>query len=100
MLENIIKKVDEKTRAFQEEGQVVEGVVQNELTNLDVLSVYLIYRRHRKNEDLQNVLDNSIGKHVAFETRYIEPQQTFEENYVNLQAINFDIVMEDDEKEN
>lgn len=45
MLENIIKKVDEKTRAFQEEGQVVEGVVQNELTNLDVLSGYLINLR-------------------------------------------------------
>ena len=50
-------------------------------------------------EGLQTVLDNSIGKHVQFETRYIEPQQVFEENYVNLQAINFDIVTEDDEKE-
>lgn len=58
------------------------------------------YNSGQSADDLQNVLDNAIGKHVSFETRYIEPQQTFEENYVNLQAINFDIVTEDDEKEN
>ena len=58
------------------------------------------YNSGQSADDLQNVLDNAIGKHVSFETRYIEPQQTFEENYVNLQAINFDIVTEDDENEN
>ena len=49
--------------------------------------------------ELQQFLDDSIGKHIVFETKFIEPQQVFEENFVNLQAINFDIVTED-EKEN
>ncbi|WP_026651592.1 DNA polymerase III subunit gamma/tau [Butyrivibrio proteoclasticus] len=51
-------------------------------------------------EELQTFLDESIGKHIEFETRFLEPEQNFEENYVNLQAINFDIVTEDEEKEN
>ncbi len=51
-------------------------------------------------EELQTALDDSIGKHVVYETRYIEAGNDFEENYVNLQAINFDIVTEDEEKEN
>ncbi len=49
-------------------------------------------------EELQTVLDEFIGKHITFEVRYVEDNQTFEENYVNLQAlggINFDIVTED-----
>jgi DNA polymerase-3 subunit gamma/tau len=51
-------------------------------------------------KELQDVLDMALGKHVEFETRYLEPQQVFEENYVNLQAIKFDIVTEEEEKEN
>ena len=51
-------------------------------------------------DELQNFLDEIIGKRVEFETRYIEPNQTFEESYVNLQSINFDIVTEDEDKEN
>ena len=51
-------------------------------------------------DELQDVLDQALGKHVVFETRFLEPQQVFEVNYVNLQAINFDIVTEDEEKEN
>ena len=50
-------------------------------------------------EELQQFLDDASGKHIEFETKFIEPQQVFEENFVNLQAINFDIVTED-EKEN
>ncbi|SDA79281.1 DNA polymerase-3 subunit gamma/tau [Butyrivibrio sp. INlla18] len=51
-------------------------------------------------EELQQVLDGAIGKHVEYETRFLPAEQDFEENYVNLQAINFDIVTEDEEKEN
>ena len=58
------------------------------------------YSNGTSSEELQDVLDQALGKHVEFETRFIEPQVVFEENYVNLQAINFDIVTEDEEKEN
>ncbi|ADL32974.1 DNA polymerase III gamma and tau subunits DnaX1 [Butyrivibrio proteoclasticus B316] len=54
------------------------------------------YSKGESKEELQDFLDNATGKHVEFETRYLEPTQVFEENYVNLQAINFDIVTEDD----
>ena len=57
------------------------------------------YSKGDSNDELQQFLDDAIGKHIEFETKFIEPQQVFEENYVNLQAINFDIVTED-EKEN
>lgn len=58
------------------------------------------YSAGQSAEDLMNVLEQASGKHVEFETRFLEQQQSFEENYVNLQAINFDIVTEDEEKEN
>ena len=57
------------------------------------------YGKGESAEELQNFFDNATGKHIEYETRFLEPQQVFEENYVNLQAINFDIVTED-EKEN
>ena len=57
------------------------------------------YSKGESNAELQQFLDDAIGKHIEFETKFIEPQQVFEENFVNLQAINFDIVTED-EKEN
>ncbi len=61
------------------------------------------YSTGESREELQNFLDEAVGKHIEFEAKYLEPQQVFEENYVNLlalnQAINFDIVTED-EKEN
>lgn len=46
-------------------------------------------------EEFQNFIDNMMGKHVEYEARALAPQQVFEENYVNLQNINFDIVTED-----
>ena len=51
--------------------------------------------------ELQDFLDNLLGKHVEYEMRFLPETESFEENYVNLQAIKFDIVTEDtDEKEN
>ncbi len=57
------------------------------------------YSKGESNAELQQFLDDAVGKHIEFETKFLEPQQVFEENFVNLQAINFDIVTED-EKEN
>ena len=58
------------------------------------------YSKGQSAEDFQSFIDGIMGKHVEYETRCLEPTQTFEENYVNLQAINFDIVTEDEDKEN
>ena len=57
------------------------------------------YSNTESAQELQNFLDNMIGKHVEYEVRFLEESQNFEENYVNLQAINFDIVTEDDNDE-
>ena len=57
------------------------------------------YSKDESREELQNFLNGILGKHVEYETRCVEPNQTFEENYVNLQNINFDVVTEDDDKE-
>ncbi len=58
------------------------------------------YSRGESADEFQNVLDNITGKHVEYEARFLEPTQNFEENYVNLQSINFDVVTEDEEEEN
>ena len=76
------------------------------LGNDDILQIVLDnkqltdkYSKGESKEELQNFLDNATGKHIEFETRYLEAQQTFEENFVDLQAIKFDIVTEDSETE-
>ena len=56
------------------------------------------YSKGESKEELQNFLDEAVGKRIEFETRYLEPNQVFEENYVNLQAINFDIVTEEEKE--
>ena len=53
------------------------------------------YGRGESRDELQQFLDDICGKHIEFQTQYLEPQQKFEENYVDLQAINFDIVTEE-----
>ncbi|MCR5404937.1 MAG: DNA polymerase III subunit gamma/tau [Butyrivibrio sp.] len=50
-------------------------------------------------DEFQDFIDSLTGKHIEYETKFIEPSQVFEESYVNLQSIKFDIVTEDDEKE-
>ncbi|MBQ3795844.1 MAG: DNA polymerase III subunit gamma/tau [Butyrivibrio sp.] len=57
------------------------------------------YSKDESREELQNFLDEASGKHIEFETKFLEPKQVFEETFVDLQGINFDIVTED-EKEN
>ncbi len=46
-------------------------------------------------DELQNILDGILGKHIEFETRTLEEGRNFEEHYVDLQAIKFNIVTED-----
>ena len=56
------------------------------------------YAKGDSARELQEFLDGQTGKHITYETRFLEQEQEFEENYVDLQAIKFDIVTE--EKEN
>lgn len=41
-IDKVIEAIASKTSEFQKEGQVVEGVVQNEISNLEILSGWLI----------------------------------------------------------
>ena len=50
-------------------------------------------------DEFQDFIDGLMGKHVEYETRFLPPQQVYEENYVDLQSINFDIVTEDESEE-
>ncbi len=57
------------------------------------------YAQGESAQELQDFLDNLTGRHVTFETRFLPPQEVFEENYINLESINFDIVTEDESEE-
>ncbi len=54
------------------------------------------YSKGESAEEFQNFIDESVGVHIEYEARFLEPTQNFEENYVDLQAIKFDIVTEDE----
>ena len=87
-MENPMKTYLQRAKLSLGNGDILQIVFENrQLTEK--------YSKGDSFEELQTFLDDAIGKHVEFETRYLEPQQVFEENYVNLQAINFDIVTEE-----
>lgn len=96
----ILARMENPMRTFMQRARLSLG--NNDLLQIvfDNKQLSDKYAGGQSAEDLQNVLDQAAGKHVEYETRFLEQQQTFEENYVNLQAINFDIVTEDEEKEN
>ena len=87
-MENPMKTYLQRAKLSLGNGDILQIVFENrQLTEK--------YSKGESFEELQTFFDDAIGKHVEFETRYLEPQQVFEENYVNLQAINFDIVTEE-----
>ncbi len=91
-MENPMKTYFQKARLSLGNDDVLQIVFDNrQITDK--------YGRGESRDELQQFLDDISGKHIEFETKFLEPQQVFEENFVNLQAINFDIVTED-EKEN
>ena len=47
--------------------------------------------------ELSEILDDSIGKHVEFEVRYANQDKPVAEQYVSLNDINFDIEIEEEE---
>ncbi|MBE5824560.1 MAG: DNA polymerase III subunit gamma/tau [Butyrivibrio sp.] len=58
------------------------------------------YSHGEGGDELSAFIDEIVGKHVEYEAKYLEPNQNFEENYVNLlDGINFDVVTEDDDNE-
>ena len=95
----ILARMENPMKVFMQRARLSLG-------NNDLLQIVFDNKQYSdkyasgQSEELQNILDQAVGKHVEYETRYLEQQQSFEENYVNLQAINFDIVTEDEEKEN
>ncbi|MCR5102470.1 MAG: DNA polymerase III subunit gamma/tau [Butyrivibrio sp.] len=55
------------------------------------------YNEEEYHNNLKNYLSEQIGKEVDFEVRYLEPERKFEENYVDLAVINFDVITEEEE---
>ena len=47
-------------------------------------------------QEIESALSKEMQKQVLVEIRYLTPTEHFEENYIDLQAINFDIVTEDE----
>ena len=87
-MENPMKTYLQRAKLSLGNGDILQIVFENR-------QLAEKYSKGDSFEELQTFFDDAIGKHVEFETRYLEPQQVFEENYVNLQAINFDIVTEE-----
>ena len=87
-MENPMKTYMQKARLSLGNGDTLQIVLENKLLADK-------YSDGAENEELQGILDEAVGKHVTFELKHLEAQQSFEENYVNLQAINFDIVTEE-----
>lgn len=54
------------------------------------------YRDEMYYNSLKNFFAEQIGKEVDFEVRYLEGEKRFEENYIDLNAINFDIITEEE----
>ncbi|WP_034444727.1 DNA polymerase III subunit gamma/tau [Butyrivibrio sp. AE2032] len=108
--DDIKKLVSEWPRALLRMGNPMKTYMQKaklSLGNDDKLQIVFDnkqlsdkYSKGESAEEFQNFIDEMMGKHVEYETRCLEPTQTFEESYVNLQSINFDIVTEDEDKEN
>ena len=91
----LLARMDNPMRTYMQRARLSLGNDDTLQIVLDNRQLAAKYNEGDSREELQTVLDESIGKHITFEVRYIEDNQTFEENYVNLQAINFDIVTEE-----
>ena len=92
-LKLVIEQVEAKTHAFEEEGQIVDSVVRDELTNLDVLSGYLI---HLKNdiEDVSNIFKGislnipDINGDTNEVTKFIKSLSGLKDERIDLKLIN------------
>lgn len=76
-IDSIIAKIEEKNRMWQEEGQIVEGVVQNEITNLEVLSGSILNLKEdikrivvQDDEGLFKIDENQINAIVESLTKF------------------------------
>ena len=54
------------------------------------------YHEEMYYNSLKSFFAEQIGKEVDFEVRYLEREKRFEENYIDLKAINFDIITEEE----
>lgn len=54
------------------------------------------FNKPEEQAELKEAIAEVIHKDVNIEARYLEPEQRFEDNYVDLKAIKFDVVTEED----
>ncbi len=95
----LLARMENPMRTYLQKARLSLGNNDTLQIVLDNKQITEKYSKGESREELQAFFDEATGKHIEFETKFLEPQQVFEENFVNLQAINFDIVTED-EKEN
>nr|WP_297705462.1 DNA polymerase III subunit gamma/tau [uncultured Butyrivibrio sp.] len=94
----LLSRMDNPMRTYLQRARLSLGNNDTLQIVLDNKQLAEKYSKGESRDELQTFFDETVGKHIEFETRYIEPQQVFEENFVNLQAINFDIVTEDEKE--
>ena len=54
------------------------------------------YHEEQYYQNLERFFEEQMGKQVDFEVRYLESEKRFEENYIDLASINFDIITEEE----
>ena len=96
----IIARMDNPMKTYMQKARLSLGNDDKLQIVFDNKQLTDKYSKGEYAEEFQSFIDGVMNKHVEYETRCLEPNQTFEENYVNLQAINFEIVTEDEDKEN
>ena len=84
-----MKNYLEKTRLSIGNDDKLQIVFENKL-------VADKYAAGDSRQELQDYIDNTVGGHVEFETRFLEGNRNFEEHFIDLQGIKFDIVTEDE----
>ncbi|MCR5156841.1 MAG: DNA polymerase III subunit gamma/tau [Butyrivibrio sp.] len=93
-----VNKMDSPMKQYMQKARLSMGNDGRLQIVVDQKPLVEKYSKGESAEEFQNFLDNIIGKHVEYEMRFLEQTENFEENFVDLQAIKFDIVTEDEEE--
>ncbi len=98
----VIARMNQPTKTYMQSAKLSLGNNDNLLIVFGIKQYALKYSEGESRQELQDILNEAVGKQVDFESRFLDQGQSFEANYVDLQAIKFDIETEDfdEEKEN
>ncbi|WP_081846727.1 DNA polymerase III subunit gamma/tau [Butyrivibrio sp. AE3004] len=94
----ILVKMGMPMRVYMEKAILSQGNDNKLFIVLDNKERVLKYNEDPGKSELSAVLDEAIGKHIDFEMRYADNERPVEEQYVSLNNIQFDIVVEEEEE--